>query len=239
MVLSELSPSSQNYLKAVWGLQEWSDAPVTPSLVAEATGMKLSTVSDAVRRLADKGLLDHAPYGAITLTEGGRAYAIGMVRRHRLIETFLVEMLGYSWDLVHDEAESLEHAVSDFMIDRLDALLGFPVRDPHGDPIPSASGEIVYPDAHPLSCAAPGSVLRIERISDDDPALLQYFSEHGLAVGTTFEAREGSPFSDALEIVVGASDPSEAAGTPGASISLGRTATNAVWVSLVDRGIGA
>ncbi|MGK0720783.1 metal-dependent transcriptional regulator [Leucobacter sp. W1478] len=229
MALSELTPSSQNYLKAVWGLQEWTDAPVTPSLVAEATGMKLSTVSDAVRRLADKGLVDHAPYGAITLTEGGRAFAIEMVRRHRLIETFLVEMLGYSWDLVHDEAEALEHSVSDFMIDRLDALLGYPARDPHGDPIPSASGEVTYPDAKPLSRAEPGSMLRIERISDDDPALLQYFSEHGLAVGTTFEARMGSPFSDALEIIVGDQ------GQGGASFSLGRSATDAVWVSLVDR----
>ena len=229
MALSELSPSSQNYLKAVWSLQEWSSAPVTPSLVAEATGMKLSTVSDAVRRLADKGLVDHEPYGAIALTEGGHAFAIEMVRRHRLIETFLVEMLGYSWDLVHDEAEALEHAVSDFMIDRLDALLGYPARDPHGDPIPSASGEIDYPDAMPLSEAVPGSMLRIERISDADPALLQYFSEHGLKVGTVFEAREGSPFSDALEISVGMAEDGSA------SISLGRSATDAVWVSLADR----
>ena len=224
MAVSELSASSQNYLKAVWGLQEWSDAPVTPSMVAETTGMKLSTVSDAMRRLADKGLVDHAPYGAITLTDSGRSYALEMVRRHRLIETFLVEMLGYSWDLVHDEAEALEHAVSDFMIDRLDVLLGHPVRDPHGDPIPTAAGELTYPEAFRLSEAAPGSLLRIERISDADPALLQYFSEHGIAVGSTVTSRSGSPFSGAIEI---------SAGPGAAALALGSSATDAVWVSLV------
>lgn len=227
MPLSSLSASNQNYLKAVWSLQEWNSAPVTPSLVAEKTGMKLSTVSDAVRRLSEKGLLDHAPYGAITLTAEGRTFAIGMVRRHRLIETFLVEMLGYSWDLVHDEAEALEHAVSDFMIDRLDALLGHPKRDPHGDPIPSPAGDIDYPEASLLTDTEPGSRLRIERISDDDPALLQFFSEHGIGVGVEFVTRAGAPFSDAIEIVLGAE---------GAAIPLGRGATDAVWVSLVDRG---
>ncbi len=225
MPVTELSASSQNYLKAVWSLAEWSDAPVTPTLVSDYTGMKLSTVSDAMRRLADKGLVDHAPYGAITLTQKGRAFAIEMVRRHRLIETFLVEMLGYSWDMVHDEAEALEHAVSDFMIDRLDALLGFPVRDPHGDPIPNAAGELQYPNAVRLSDAAADSTLRIERISDADPALLQYFTEQCVAVGTLVIARAGSPFSDAIEITVSESDT---------VLTLGRSATDAVWVSVAD-----
>lgn len=222
--LSELSESSQNYLKAIWGLQEWSDAPVIPSLVAEKTGMKLSTVSDAIRRLADKGLVSHAPYGSITLTEHGRFLAVQMVRRHRLIETFLVEMLGYSWDLVHDEAESLEHAVSDYLIERLDELLLRPSRDPHGDPIPSPSGVIRYPDAFQLTEAAIQAPLRIERFSDEDPALLQYFAEHGIGVGTLLQIEPGAPFSDALQLVRGGSHP---------VLTLGRSAANAVWVSYV------
>ena len=137
MSVSDLSTSTQNYLKAVWTLSEWSDQPVTPSLIAERTELKLSSVSDAVRRLTSQGLLTHTPYGAVELTEAGHAYAVAMVRRHRLIETFLVKMLGYGWDQVHDEAEHLEHAVSDFMIERIDELLGRPTRDPHGDPIPA------------------------------------------------------------------------------------------------------
>ncbi|TDP89445.1 DtxR family iron (metal) dependent repressor [Leucobacter luti] len=133
MSVSALSASTQNYLKAIWGLTEWSSAQVTPTLIAERTGLKLSSVSDAVRKLASQGLVDHAPYGAVELTETGRSYALVMVRRHRLIEAFLVSVLGYSWDQVHDEAEHLEHAVSDFMIDRIDEFLEFPTRDPHGD----------------------------------------------------------------------------------------------------------
>ena len=156
MSVSELSASTQNYLKAVWGLTEWSSVPVTPTLIAERTGLKLSSVSDAVRKLSTQGLVEHAPYGSVELTETGRSYALAMVRRHRLIESFLVSVLGYSWDQVHDEAEHLEHAVSDFMIDRIDEFLEFPTRDPHGDPIPSADGTVQIPDATQLTGVGAG-----------------------------------------------------------------------------------
>src|SRR5690606_26472429 len=156
MAVSELSASTQNYLKAVWSIAEWSDARVTPTLIAERTDLKLSSVSDAVRKLTAQGLLTHTPYGAVELTEAGRAYAGAMVRRHRLIETFLVNTLGYSWDQVHDEAEQLEHAVSDFMIDRIDELLGRPDRDPHGDPIPKPDGTVVVPSAVQLTSVVSG-----------------------------------------------------------------------------------
>jgi DtxR family Mn-dependent transcriptional regulator len=101
-----LSTSSQDYLKVIWKLGEWSDVPVTPSAIAVKTGVKLSTASDAVRKLTEQGLLEHAPYGAVSLTPEGRAHALAMVRRHRLIETFLVQVLGYRWDHVHAEAET-------------------------------------------------------------------------------------------------------------------------------------
>lgn len=226
MSVSELFASAQNYLKAVWGLTEWSSVPVTPSLIAERMGLKLSTVSDAVRRLTKQGLLEHAPYGSVELTETGREFALAMVRRHRLIETFLVSVLGYSWDQVHDEAENLEHAVSDLMIDRIDAFLEYPTRDPHGDPIPAADGTVRIPDARQLTAVGAGHRVIVERISDTDSTLLQFFEGHGFVVGTTLAISEGPAFSDALDVRIAET------GTP---VTLGRSATDALYVSIADR----
>ena len=115
--LTDLSASFQNYLKALWLLGEWADEPVSPTALAARVGVKPPTVSDAVRKLGRLGLVDYESYGAVALTPAGRVLALEMVRRHRLIETFLVEVLGYRWDQVHDEAESLEHAVSEFLVE--------------------------------------------------------------------------------------------------------------------------
>lgn len=224
MSVSQLSASSQNYLKAIWSLQEWSEEPVTPSILAARVGVRLSTASDAVRKLTDQGLLDHAPYGAVSLTAEGREYAVAMVRRHRLIESFLVRVLGYRWDQVHDEAETLEHAVSDFMVQRIDEHLGHPTRDPHGDPIPRADGTVSRPDAIPLSALEPGRQARVERISDADPGLLQFFAERGVDVGSTIATQPAEPYSEALGVLV------EGQGQP---LALGRSATDAVWVAPV------
>ncbi|WP_084125679.1 metal-dependent transcriptional regulator [Demequina sp. NBRC 110054] len=222
MSVSELSASAQNYLKAVWGLQEWTDEPVTPTALAAKVGVRMSSVSDAVRRLSEQGLLTHTPYGAVELTEEGRRYAVAMVRRHRLIETFLVDVLGYTWDQVHDEAETLEHAVSDFMIDRIDERLGQPSRDPHGDPIPSAEGVLDAPDACLLSSVSPGARVRVERISDADPELLRFFADKDFRIGIELEVREGAPFSGAVEVLC----------PDGAALALGQAATDAVWVTI-------
>ena len=227
MSVSELSTSAQNYLKVIWGLTEWSSEPVTPTRISERIGLKLSSVSDAVRRLTSQGLLTHAPYGSVELTESGRKYALAMIRRHRLIETFLVETLGYTWDQVHDEAESLEHAVSDFLIDRIDALLDHPTRDPHGDPIPSKEGKLDVPDAQTLSEVGPGKDVIVERISDSDPALLQYFSEQEICVGVRLAVAEGGPFSDALLVTP--------ARRGAKTVPLGRSATDVLYVSLAAR----
>ena len=187
MSVSTLSESTQNYLKAVWSLGEWSDVPVTASMVAARTGVALSTASDAIRKLSTQGLLEHARYSAVSLTPEGRSHAVTMVRRHRLIESFLVEVLRYRWDQVHEEADMLEHAVSDFMIDRIDELLGHPERDPHGDPIPAADGTVTRPDAVLLTSVGAGARVRVERISDDDSELLQFFADHGIVYGTVLE----------------------------------------------------
>lgn len=210
----------QNYLKVIWGLQEWSDAPVSNSAIAEAAGVRLSTVSDALRKLSDQELIGHAPYGAVTLTELGREHAVSMIRRHRLIETFLVQMLGYEWDEVHEEADRLEHAVSDELINRVDRSLGYPTRDPHGDPIPSAEGRVHRPDAVVLADApAPGRV-RVERISDADNAMLQYFASRGLVVDTEIELLPSEPYAETVTVRIGTE-----------TIGLGPAAASSVWVS--------
>lgn len=179
MSVTELSQATQDYLKCVWTLQEWSGKSVSTTALAERLGVRTSTASDGVKKLAEQGLVEHIAYGGITLTCAGRAHAVAMVRRHRLLETYLVSALGYGWDEVHDEAEVLEHAVSDRMLDAIDTLLGHPTRDPHGDPIPSAEGDAHLPDAVPLAQAAPG-MATVVRVSDADPERLRRFAEAGL-----------------------------------------------------------
>lgn len=222
MSVSELSVSTQNYLKVIWGISEWSDVPVTATVIAQKTGLKVSSVSDAVRKMTAQGLVSHARYGAVELTDLGRKHALDMVRRHRLLETFLVQALGYDWDQVHDEAENLEHAISDFMVERLDAFLQHPTRDPHGDPIPSADGVVVLPDAVLLSDVGPGQRVVVERISDDDPVLLKFLHAQGVVPGVALTIVGATPFSDALSLNVGDGE---------IPVSLGRQATDALYVS--------
>ncbi|WP_449281664.1 metal-dependent transcriptional regulator [Leucobacter sp.] len=223
MSVDDISPSMQNYLKVIWGLQEWSDAPVSNSAIAEAAGVRLSTVSDALRKLSDLEFIGHARYGNVTLTELGREHAVSMIRRHRLLETFLVQMLDYEWDEVHEEADRLEHAVSDELINRVDRVLGFPSRDPHGDPIPSADGRVHRPDAVILAEAPAPCRVRVERISDADNEMLQYFASRGLVVDAQLEVLPGEPYSETVTVRVGET---------AAPVSLGPAATASVWVSL-------
>jgi DtxR family transcriptional regulator, Mn-dependent transcriptional regulator len=217
-----LTPVAQDYLKVVWAAGEWSTAPVTTKRLAERLGVGAPTVSETVRRLCDQGLLRHEPYGAVELTPRGRAHAVAMVRRHRLLETFLVRELGYGWDEVHDEAEVLEHAVSDLLVERLDARLGHPVRDPHGDPIPTADGHVPAPAARPLGDAEPGTWV-VARISDADPELLRYFDSLGLGVDVLVEVAAAPSGADEVTAVVG-----------GRSVALDARAAGSVWVAVPD-----
>lgn len=202
MRLDDLSPNSQDYLKVIWDLMEWTGRAAQLGDIVEKTGMKLSTVSGAVGRLTTQGLVSHTPYGAVELTDEGRSYAMAMARRHRLLETFLVHTLGYRWDEVHDEADRLEHAASDTMIERIDAALGHPRRDPHGDPIPTADGQVDSPALMPLSEARGGERVRVERVSDDDPELLAYLTARGLAVGSALVIGEHMPYSHTVSFVI-------------------------------------
>ncbi len=221
MPVSELSSTAQDYLKLIWSATEWADKPITVGVMAERIGVKPSTVSDGIKRLAAQGLVTHAPYGSIELTEAGREHAVAMVRRHRLLETFLVEILGYGWDEVHDEAEVLEHAVSDLMVDRIDRLLKHPSRDPHGDPIPPAVGAPAATVGFQLDQAKPGSQVTVTRISDEDPDMLRYFTELGLAPESRLTVRERRPYADVTTVRIHGQD---------SDIALGTTAAAAIWV---------
>jgi DtxR family Mn-dependent transcriptional regulator len=156
-----------------------------------------------VRKLKDQGLVDHQPYSAISLTPQGMQLALGMVRRHRLIETYLVRELGYSWDEVHDEAEMLEHAVSDTFIDRMATKLGNPGRDPHGDPIPAADGSVSLPHAHRMIELDDGHSGKITRISDENPELLRYLSAEEIDLDATIQVIGRKPFGGALVVRIG------------------------------------
>jgi DtxR family Mn-dependent transcriptional regulator len=171
-----------DYLKVIYSHTEWQSEPITPSQLAVRLALAPSSVTEMVKKLAALGLVEHRPYRAITLTPAGEERALAMVRRHRLVETWLVRDFAYGWDEVHDEAEVLEHALSDRLLAAIDAHLGYPVRDPHGDVIPAADGSLRRPQAVRLDAATPGLTGTIVRISDRDPEVLRVVDSLGLAI---------------------------------------------------------
>jgi DtxR family Mn-dependent transcriptional regulator len=230
---NDLSSVAQDYLKVIWTAQEWSVDKVSTKMLAERIGVSASTASESIRKLADQGLVDHEKYGAVSLTEAGRTAALAMVRRHRLMETFLVRELGYGWDEVHDEAEILEHAVSDRMLMRIDAKLGYPTRDPHGDPIPAADGRVPTPPARQLSICQDGELGTVARISDADPEMLRYFAHVGISLDSRLRVVARRDFAGMMSVAVENSvdatkhDGSDPAAT---TVDLGNPAAEAIWV---------
>ncbi|MUK02190.1 metal-dependent transcriptional regulator [Vibrio cholerae] len=201
-VLSIESTSVQDYVKAIYAFTEWQQDAMTATHLATRLSVANSSVTGMVAKLVDLGLADHRKYGPISLTPSGRALALAMVRRHRLIETFLVSELGYGWEEVHDEAEQLEHTVSDAFIQRLDEKLDHPRRDPHGDPIPAADGTVRYPPAHRLDGLDDGHTGRVVRVSDDDPDVLRFLDRNGISLDD--EVRLSGRSSDSrLELRLG------------------------------------
>ncbi len=194
------SSSIEDYVKVIYAYTEWQDKPITSSALATRLGVANSSVSEMVRKLKDQGLVDHEPYSPIHLTPKGLTLALSMVRRHRMLETYLVRELGYSWDEVHDEAEQLEHAVSDHFIERMSAKLGHPTRDPHGDPIPDARGVITMVPSHRLDELDPGHTGRISRISDHDPELLRHLESIGIGVDTRLTVLGQPRFGAGLQV---------------------------------------
>lgn len=179
------SVAIDDYLKTIYHHTEWQTAKITPSQLAAKLGLAPSTVTEMVQKLSAQELVSHRPYGPISLTDAGERRAAAIIRRHRLIETWLVREFGYAWDEVHDEAEVLEHAISDRLLEGISARLGHPRFDPHGDAIPDADGHVDREPFVRLDEVAAGHTGRVLRVSDSDPDLLRALEAAGIDVGHT------------------------------------------------------
>ncbi|WP_028934358.1 metal-dependent transcriptional regulator [Pseudonocardia spinosispora] len=197
------SAAIEDYLKVIYAFEEREDGEITTSRLAERMGVSASSVSGMVRKLCELELLEHPKYGNIAFTDTGRGVALGVVRRHRLIELYLVSALGYGWDEVHDEAEVLEHAVSDRMLDRISERLGNPRVDPHGDPIPSKDGRLEPWDAQRLSTVEPGLGGQFVRVDDVDPGMLRHLTSEDISLGERLEVLERAPYGGSFVVRVG------------------------------------
>ena len=186
------SPAVDDYLKTIYHHTEWQDERITPSRLALELGLAPSSVTEMVQKLAAQGLVLHRPYRPIELTAEGERRAAAIIRRHRLVETWLVQEFGYGWDEVHDEAEVLEHALSDRLLERIDRRLGRPTHDPHGDAIPDAAGRVHREPFVLLGAAAVGHAGRVLRVSDRDPELLRAVEAAGVTVGTAVTVTDAS-----------------------------------------------
>jgi DtxR family Mn-dependent transcriptional regulator len=192
----------EDYLKVIYEIERRSEAAATNDS-AQRLAIAPASVSGMVRRLADQGLLEHEPYRGVRLTDMGRRLALRTLRRHRVIEAYLTLALGYPWDLVHDEAERLEHAASDALIDRLAAAIGEPETDPHGAPIPTREGKIDERTLFSILDLAPGERGRVVRVSDDDAAMLRYLGELGLTIGAEVTVQSREPYGGPIALRVG------------------------------------
>jgi DtxR family Mn-dependent transcriptional regulator len=208
----------EDYVKVIYAHTEWQPEPITTSVLAGRLGLAASSVTEMVKKLGAQGLVDHVPYGAVSLTTDGTALALRMLRRHRLIETWLVRSFDYAWDEVHDEAEVLEHALSDRLLDKIDDGLGRPTRDPHGDPIPSRDGVVDQPSAVLLRHASAGETAFVARISDRDPLLLRHLEAEGFTIDCPLTVASTDPFVVAL---------ADREGT----LELSPDALDSIWVS--------
>jgi DtxR family Mn-dependent transcriptional regulator len=191
--MATLSRATEDYLKAVYHVAH-RGKPVTTGLIAAELGVSAPSVSAMVRRLEEAGLVDRADSRTLHLTADGERAALRVVRRHRLLETFLARVLDVPWDEVHAEAELLEHALSDRLEERIDAALGHPTHDPHGDPIPPRHGPHEEGWGAALDSAPPGCRFRVDRVSDRDSAALRYLGELGVRPGVVVEVEEQEPF---------------------------------------------
>jgi DtxR family transcriptional regulator, Mn-dependent transcriptional regulator len=196
-----LTRSVEDYLKAIYRLTPEGRAAGT-SEIANLLELAPASVSGMVKRLSEHGLLEHVPYKGVQLTEEGRRAALRTIRRHRLIEAYLVAFLGYTWDTVHDEAERLEHAVSDQLVERMASVLGHPSVDPHGDPIPDVDGAIHEPASTPLSELPEGMFVELRRVDESDPERLRYIASIGLQPGVRVLVVDRQPFDGPITIEV-------------------------------------
>jgi len=215
------TPAVENYLKAIYLLEVKTGKPAPISKVAERLAVAPASVTEMVQRLARDGLVKHARYRGVGLTEQGRRSALAVVRRHRLLETFLVSELGMDWAQVHEEAEALEHSISDRLVTAIAAKLGEPSRDPHGDPIPSAELEIDEAETVPVDQLPVGARGHLVRILDADGDLLAYLDRLGIRLGDEVEVLALEPYGGPYTVAFS-----------GRSRSLGRLAAGALAVEV-------
>ena len=198
-----LSVTEENYLKSIYKIAETDGIPVSTNSVAARMQTTAASVTDMIKRLSEKDLLDYEKYRGVQLTKEGNRLATQLIRKHRLWEVFLTEQLGFRWDEVHDIAEELEHIQSTQLIDRLDRFLGHPRFDPHGDPIPDANGEWEHRQQIPLSALQPGQTGIVTGVNDHSPAFLQYLQQLGLTLGARVALQEIISYDQSLRVVIG------------------------------------
>ena len=218
------SATVEDYIKHIYLVSEKrSSGDVAMGQVAEALGVVPGTATTMVKALSDAGLVEYAPRVGVKLTEPGRKLALHVLRRHRLIEQFLVEVLGFDWSEVHEEAEQMEHVVSDLLLERIDRYLGHPTEDPHGDPIPSAAGELIHGQVETLMECPLQTHVTVARISDQDTEFLNYITESGLNPGVTLCVKARSERAESVELeLIGSGD----------SLTLGKGAAVKILVRL-------
>jgi DtxR family Mn-dependent transcriptional regulator len=211
----------ENYLKELFAAQQRRPGKlVLMGVMAKAVRVQPGTATAMIKALADSGLVDYAPRGGVRLSASGEQLALHVLRRHRLVEQFLVDVLGLDWSEVHEEAEELEHAISDKVLEKIDLLLGHPQVDPHGDPIPSARGKLARLELRSLAECRPGQKVKVRRVLDQEPTFLQFAQRHGLRPGCDLQVVGMDAAADAVTVE----------GPESSSVTLGRGAAAKVLV---------
>ncbi|MBK9339070.1 MAG: metal-dependent transcriptional regulator [Lewinellaceae bacterium] len=194
------SHAEENYLKAIFKITEKGVGAASTNAIAAEMQTTAASVTDMLKRLAEKNLIDYEKYRGVQLTGEGNRVATALIRKHRLWEVFLMENLGFAWDEVHDLAEQLEHVQGDKLVDRLDAFLGHPKFDPHGDPIPDAQGRWAFRPQVLLSTLQPGDSGAVTGVADHSAAFLQYLDQLGISLGARLELLERIPFDHSMRV---------------------------------------
>ena len=197
------SQAIEDYAKAIYALERRDSDPVSTNALAERLGVTPASASGMVKRLGELGLVEHQPYRGVSLTEDGRRLALEVIRHHRLLELYLVETLGVPWDRVHQEAEVLEHVLSEELEELIAVKLGDPTHDPHGDPIPTRELTIEEGTTETLQSLEPGACGTFVRVSDSNPEMLRFLAERGIAPGDRLEVLEKQPFDGPLFVRFG------------------------------------
>ncbi len=195
------SEQIENYLKNIYKLQS-NEGKVTTSSLSERLQVSPASVSEMIKKLAEEGSLTHTPYKGVELTEEGKKLALRIIRKHRLWEMFLAEVLHFGWDEIDQEAERFEHVMSDKMEDKIDEVLGHPLIDPHGDPIPTKEGKIKYEIGSPLSKANEGTTVRVLRVSDSNSEMLQYVSSIGISLNKNILIKQKMSFDNSMLVMI-------------------------------------